>query len=132
MTEIRSDTPQPAPTVCYDGACPLCQAEISLYKNSGAEAQFTDVSQENLDLDPTAPSQEALLKRFHIHQADGRWISGFAAFCELWKVTPGWRWLGRLCAHRPLVWLGEGLYRAFLVIRPALQFLARGFQKQAP
>lgn len=111
------------PSVYFDGGCPLCRAEISLYRNQGAEADFIDVSTgENA---PPEVGCDAALKRFHVRRADGILLSGAAAFAELWKATPGWRLLGRIGALPPFVWIGEGLYRAFLVIRPAIQKAVR-------
>ena len=109
-------------TVYFDGSCPLCQAEISLYRGSGAEARFVDITQDDA---PPEIGREAALKRFHLRRADGRLVSGAAAFAELWKATPGWRWLGFIAAVPPFVWIGEGLYRAFLVVRPAIQGVVR-------
>ncbi len=108
----------------FDGSCPLCRAEIGLYRKSGSDAQFTDISPED-----TAPPQEIskaeAMGRFHVRRSDGRLVSGAAAFAELWKATPGWRWLGHIAALPPFVWIGEGLYRLFLLIRPSMQKAVR-------
>lgn len=114
-----------APKVFYDGACPLCRAEIGFYRKSGAQAQFCDIAETGSPL-PEGPCREAMLARFHVRRGDGELVSGAAAFAELWKATPGWRWFGHLAATPPFVWIGEVLYRVFLRIRPALQRLARG------
>ena len=110
--------------VFFDGSCPLCRAEIGLYRTSGSDARFTDISD-----DQTAPpdeiSQAEAMKRFHVRRADGKLVSGAAAFAELWKATPGWRWLGHIAALPPFVWIGEGLYRLFLFVRPAVQKAVR-------
>lgn len=113
--------------VFYDGACPLCRAEIELYRRSGADVQFTDVSGEGAP--PAEINREMALKRFHMRRGDGQLVSGAAAFAQLWKATPGWRWLGHLAALPPFVWIGEGLYRGFLVMRPLLQGVARGLMR---
>ena len=124
QTQKAEDIAQaPACEVYFDGDCPLCRAEIGLYQRQGAQASFTDVSTGAGA--PPEITQDAALKRFHVRRADGVLVSGAAAFAELWKATPGWRWLGHIAALPPFVWIGEGLYRAFLVIRPALQGLAR-------
>lgn len=112
------------PQVFYDGACPLCRAEIGLYRKSGAQAEFCDVSNRTGPL-PSGHSRDELLARFHVRRADGRMVSGAAAFAELWKATPGWRWLGHIIALPPFVWIAQVVYRLFLVVRPALQHLAR-------
>lgn len=113
-----------APEVFYDGSCPLCRAEIGMYRDAGTQALFHNLAEPGTAL-PEGRSEREMLGRFHVRRADGRLVSGAAAFAELWKATPGWRWLGRIAAVPPFVWIGEGLYRAFLVVRPGVQKLAR-------
>lgn len=110
--------------VFFDGSCPLCRAEIGMYRKGGSDAQFTDISRDH-NAPPKEISQDAAMKRFHVRRSDGTLVSGAAAFAELWKATPGWRWLGHAAAIPPFVWIGEGLYRLFLVIRPAIQKAVR-------
>ncbi|PWE18868.1 DUF393 domain-containing protein [Marinicauda salina] len=119
--------PADAPEVYYDGACPLCRAEIGFYRDRGAEACFRNIAE--ADAPPPELSRDAALKRFHVRRPDGRLVSGAAAFAELWKSMPGWRWLGHVAAVPPFVWIGEGLYRAFLIVRPSLQRLARRLER---
>ncbi|WP_375454204.1 thiol-disulfide oxidoreductase DCC family protein [uncultured Methylobacterium sp.] len=135
-------------TVYYDGACPLCRAEIGHYRRCrGAERiAFVDVA-------PDAPGQEfspgqdlgpgqelgpdqglgpgldraAARRRFHVRDADGRLRSGAAAFARLWSVLPGWRWLGLIARLPPVLPVAEAAYRAFLPLRPRLaRLLVRG------
>ncbi len=111
----------PALTVYYDGSCPLCQREIALYRRNPASQAFAwvDVSQ------PTALGEgldcARAMARFHVRTADGRLFDGAAAFSQLWRRLPGWRLLGWVSAVPPISWLSEGLYRAFLPLRPRLQ-----------
>ncbi len=111
--------------VFYDGACPLCRAEIGVYaRRDGDQALcFVDVAAPGTVL-PPGLSRDRALARFHVATADGTLLSGAAAFAELWRRVPGWRWLGDLAA-RPLVLRGlEIVYRAFLRVRP---LIVRGF-----
>ncbi len=118
-------------TVYFDGACPLCRAEIDHYRRCrGAQAvRFVDVS-------TTAPEPDlscaAALARFHVRDAEGRLHSGAAAFARLWLALPGWRWLGRLAGTRLVLPLAERAYRGFLPLRPHLARLvtrARGARR---
>jgi predicted DCC family thiol-disulfide oxidoreductase YuxK len=61
------------------------------------------------------------MARFHVRDAQGRLFSGAAAFSRLWRVFPGWRWLGYVSAWPPMSWLFELAYRLFLPLRPSLQ-----------
>ena len=113
--------PTGALTVYFDGSCPLCRREIALYRSHPAahSLMWVDVSAgQGLGADLSC---EAAMARFHVRDASGRLFSGAAGFSLLWRALPGWRWLGWLSAWPPLSWLFEGVYRAFLPIRPRLQ-----------
>ena len=111
--------------VFYDGACPLCQREIALYRDLPATApvEFIDISNPAQSA-PAGQSREALLARFHVQHADGRMESGAQAFLALWARLPYWRWLARLGAVPGVPALLELMYRGFLRVRPAMQRLA--------
>ena len=64
-------------------------------------------------------TRESAMARLHLRQADGRLVSGAAAFTALWQVLPRWSWLGRLFGSGARLWLLESVYRAFLALRPA-------------
>lgn len=114
--------------VFYDGACPMCRAEIGYYAAKGSKAAFHDVSS-SADALPEGLNQTQAMARFHVKLADGTLVSGARAFAELWKATPGWRWAGHIAATPPLIWLLEGLYRLFLPVRPLLQRLWRALAR---
>ncbi|MBV5258822.1 DUF393 domain-containing protein [Synechococcus moorigangaii CMS01] len=114
--------------VFFDGSCPMCRAEIGYYRRRGAGAAFHDVHTSPDGL-PEGLSPDAAMARFHVRTPSGEIVSGARAFAELWKVTPGWRWLGRIAAAPPLIWVLELAYRLFLPVRPALQRLWRRFAR---
>lgn len=116
---------QPAATVYFDGSCPVCRAEIALYRRQvKAETLcFVDVS------NPAAPLGEDLdrhqaMKRFHVRKKDGSLVSGAASFVEVWKQLPRWRWAARVASVPGMPALLEMAYRLFLAARP---YLARLF-----
>jgi predicted DCC family thiol-disulfide oxidoreductase YuxK len=120
------ETPR-AVTVFYDGACPLCSAEIGFYRRRrGADrVEWVDVSacpKENVTAGLT---RDQALRRFHVQDADGRLISGGRAFAVLWTALPGYAWIGRLFRLRPLAWAIDRAYDGFLKWRPRLQALTR-------
>ncbi len=120
MIEPRST----ALTVYYDGACPLCRAEIAHYQRcKGADhVAFVDVStQEPGD----SLSRDEALARFHVRGPDGTLISGAAAFARLWRTLPRWRVLGVVVATPPLLHVAEAIYRLFLPLRPRLARMLR-------
>lgn len=122
----------PPLTVLYDGGCPLCRREISVYRRlqplrSDAPVCFADISDAERPLPSTLPpgtTRAQLLARFHVRDRDGELLSGAQAFLALWAALPGWRWLARLGRIPGAAWLMERTYRRFLRWRPALQRLA--------
>jgi predicted DCC family thiol-disulfide oxidoreductase YuxK len=117
-------------TVFYDGACPLCEREISFYRQrEGADSvAWVDVS--GFPEGEVAPSlsKDQALARFHVLNADGALISGGAAFAELWTVLPSFRLWGKLFQARPFVWVLNRVYDRFLRIRPRIQSIVAGRQ----
>ena len=74
---------------------------------------------------PSRPLGEDLerhqaMKRFHVRTEDGRLVSGAAAFVEVWKQLPQWRWAARAAATPGMVALLETTYQLFLAARPHL------------
>ena len=116
---------EPSLTVLYDGACPLCRREISVYRNlqplrSDSPVCFADVSDAAVSL-PPGTTREQLLARFHVKGRDGVLLSGAQAFLTLWSALPGWRWLAFAGRLPGAGWLMERIYRLFLRFRPVLQ-----------
>ena len=133
MTAARPPSPGPAatagkglsgdarPTVFYDGSCPLCRAEIGLYRRdpAGGALDYVDVCDAAARL-PDGLDRRAALARFHVMAPSGAMLSGAAAFVEVWRTLPRWRWLARLASLPLALPLLEGAYRLFLHARPLL------------
>jgi predicted DCC family thiol-disulfide oxidoreductase YuxK len=115
-------------TVFFDGACPLCRAEIEIYRAHDTEGALVlvDISAPDAAM-PEGIDRGAVMARFHVRSARGEIVSGAAAFAEVWKQLPAWRWAGRLASLPPLVMAMELLYRLFLNFRPRI---VRRFVKQ--
>ena len=110
----------PLLTVYFDGSCPMCRAEIGIYRRlpQAAQIDWVDVSA-GQDLGELSCQQA--MARFHVRDREGRLFSGAAAFSQMWRVFPAWRWLRWFSAWPPMSWLSEGVYRLFLIGRPTLQ-----------
>ncbi len=133
LPALDSDGARPALTVLYDGACPLCRREISVYQglqplSRDSQVCFTDVSEVGSPL-PPGTTRDDLLARFHVQRPDGSLLSGAQAFLALWSALPGWHWLARLGRLPGMAWTMEQVYRLFLRFRPPLQRLARRFDQ---
>lgn len=110
-------------TVFYDGACPLCEREISFYRRrKGASSiSWVDVSRSSGNEVATGLSKDRALARFHVLSSDGTIVSGGKAFAKLWAALPSFRLWGKLFQVRPLDWILDRAYVLFLRIRPRLQ-----------
>jgi predicted DCC family thiol-disulfide oxidoreductase YuxK len=114
-------------TVYFDGSCPLCLAEIGVYRDCRGSEQiaFVDVSVGPDQAIVPGLDRASAMARFHVMRPDGTLDSGAAGFGRLWLSLPGWRWLGRLVMLPFLLPLAEVAYGVFLLGRPALQRLWR-------
>ena len=75
-------------TVYFDGTCPLCSKEITLWRKLSADQfEFKDIHQQILP----DTKREAMLQLLHIHRADGQWLVGLEANFRMWRSHPiGW------------------------------------------
>ncbi len=108
------------PIVYYDGGCPVCSREIGFYqgRNGGASFSWVDVTQADAAALGPGLSRAAAQARIHVRRTDGKVVSGAAAFAEIWRGMPGFRWLGRLLGIPFFGALAELGYLVFLRVRP--------------
>lgn len=116
-------------TVYFDKSCPLCRREIEFYlRRKGAhDIDWVDVSEP--ESAPTGISCEQAMARFHVQTLDGKLVDGGAAFAELWKQLPAFRYLGILFSVRPMRWMINLTYNLFLPLRPLIQKKFQRFTK---
>ena len=127
LAESPAKQASAAVTVFYDGACPLCATEIGFYqRRRGAErVAWVDASAGSDSILAPGLTRTDALRRFHVRDASGQWVSGGRAFAALWSALPTFSWLGRLFQIRGLAGLLDRFYDLFLRWRPHLQALAR-------
>lgn len=125
--------PPPALTVYYDGACPLCEAEIRAYKRHlpADRVAFVDVSCLSLSPVPDRTVSD-LRRRFHVRTATGVTHSGARAFLEVWRHSPRLAPIARIAENNVALRGLEGYYRVFLLVRPVLGALARMLVAKRP
>ena len=74
-------------TIYYDGACPMCRAEMAkLAECADQELELVDIH--SLKDDEALPDKSALLERLHLKTADGSWLLGVEANVQAWQHTP--------------------------------------------
>lgn len=90
-------------TLFYDGACPLCQAEILFLsgRNQANLLGFVDINSEQFDPQKVGVSCEAALAAMYGQFADGTLIQGVPVFPEAYRRAnlPRLAWL---FSRRPL------------------------------
>lgn len=101
--------------VYYNGACPLCRAEIHHYRRiadkRGVETlSWVDITERAGTLAAFGIDDDAIIRRLHVVDGQDRLLAGVDAFIEIWERVPGYRWLGRLAAIRWIKPLAELLY----------------------
>jgi predicted DCC family thiol-disulfide oxidoreductase YuxK len=126
MTDNQTTTTPADVTVFFDGSCPMCRAEIGVYRDcAGAErVAFVDVASVTGDV-AAGLSRSQAMARFHVRTADGQLVSGAAGFAALWLALPRWRWLGRAVMLPGVAQAAELAYRGFLAFRPGVQWVWR-------
>ena len=74
-------------TLFYDGACPLCQAEILFLsgRNKANLLDFVDINSERFDSQRLGISCEAALAAMYGQFASGKLIQGVAVFPEAYR-----------------------------------------------
>lgn len=98
--------------VYTDGRCPFCQwsrQKVERY-DSDAAVEFRDYNQPAAARETPYTDQE-LATEMHVRTPDGKWWGGFAAWIQVLRALPRWRWLGRLLSYVPFCWIGPALYR---------------------
>ena len=84
--------------ILYNGACPVCRAEIHHYRDAsekaGAAMRFDDLNA--VDLGDWRLNADQAARRLHARHPDGRIVSGVEAFALIWDRLPRYRWLARM------------------------------------
>lgn len=127
MSTAELDSAPGKLSVYFDGGCPVCRAEISSYQSGpgGDGICWLDVTKVSADELGPGLVPEAAIARFHVRRPDGELVSGAAAFVEVWKQLPRWRWLATMAQFPGAIGLMEYAYRLFLKVRPLWRKTAR-------
>ncbi len=88
-------------SVYYNGACPVCRTEIEHYQRRAARhgaggLGWCDVTAAPGTLADRGIDDDAVIRRLHVVDAQGKVLAGVDAFIALWDKLPGYRWLARL------------------------------------
>ena len=93
-------------TTYYNGACPVCRTEMRHYKrisrSHSLDLAWCDVSRDRFISKRLGLDREAIKRRLHAIDKEGRLFVGVAAFAEIWRELPGYRWAAWLVS-RPVI-----------------------------
>lgn len=84
-------------TLYYDGACPMCRAEMHnlMLRNQRHLLAFVDISVPGFDGQPPGATQQDLMALIHARQADGTLLKGVDVF-RLAYSAAGLPWVSAL------------------------------------
>ncbi len=106
-------------TTYYNGACPICRREIEHYKRVTAcdnhELTWCDISRQPADVAALGLDQEAVKRRLHVIDRDGRLRIGVPAFAALWSEIPRYRWLATVVGWPGVRHVAAGIYELLAV-----------------
>jgi predicted DCC family thiol-disulfide oxidoreductase YuxK len=109
----------PKLTVWYNTKCPVCNAGIDRQRNrllkatqAGAIA-FRDINFEPDALAGFGADLEAVRRRLHAVDAEGRLHVGADCAVAIWRRTPGDAWLGRLIGLPGILQVARFAYDRF-------------------
>jgi predicted DCC family thiol-disulfide oxidoreductase YuxK len=104
---------QPEIEVYTDGHCNLCRwmrARVEpLDRNHRLE--WLDYNDPGILRRAAPHTREAMAEEMHVRLPDGRWSRGYAAWIEVTRVLPRWKWLAPIMSVRPFTRLGPIFYR---------------------
>ena len=97
-------------TLFYDGACPLCQAEIIFLsgRNKANLLNFIDINSDRFDSDKVGISCDAALAAMYGQYANGTLIQGVAVFPEAYRRAdlPVLAWIFSRKPLQPILRIG--------------------------
>ena len=80
--------------VFYDGACPLCSAEMRRYQKDDVRhrMEWVDIAGERFDAGRYGLEVGKLQQMMHVKTADGRVYTQVRAFVKIWEALPPMWW----------------------------------------
>jgi predicted DCC family thiol-disulfide oxidoreductase YuxK len=109
----------PKLTVWYNTKCPVCNAGIDRQRNRLLQAmrsgtiEFRDINFEPDALARFGADVEAVRRRLHAVDADGKLHVGADCAVAIWRRTPGEAWIGRLVGLPVVINIARFAYDRF-------------------
>ena len=122
-TQIAADRSDVSLRVYYNGSCPLCRVEIEHYRKRADRHGVNGVVWQDVTAAPGVLAglgldDDAVVRRLHVVDNEGRLHAGVDAFVAVWQRIPGYQWMARIATVRWVRPVAEILYER--VLAPAL------------
>ena len=98
-------------TLYYDGACPLCMAEmrnLMLRNQREQNLRFVDIAEPGFEV-PAGVTRDELASLLHAQAPDGSWLRGIDTFVAMYEAV-GISWVARSLSAPVLRPLADRLY----------------------
>lgn len=100
----------------FNSACPVCSTEIGrccrVAEGAASEMVWHDINDMPEALAEFGVDIEAVRRKLHVIDRDGRLLVGVPAFAALWRELPRHHWLARVAMQPVLLPLWTVLYDA--------------------
>ena len=108
--------------IFFDGACIVCDMEISYYKRKNPEIfDLVDISSPTFDAKTYGLTPEEVQLHMHVLTPDGRIAKGVDAFAHIWSRMPMYKPVAFLIKLPGIYMVARIFYRIFAsYIRPLL------------
>jgi len=115
-------------TVFYNGACPICCAEISHYRKLATRDRIESLAWCDLAETPDALAPHGLTpgqakRRLYTLSPEGTLVGGVESFIAIWQRLPRYRWLARVTRWPVIYSVTEWVYER--IAAPLLVWLNR-------
>jgi predicted DCC family thiol-disulfide oxidoreductase YuxK len=113
--------------VFYDGRCPVCRASRAWAERRDGERRLDWLDATDSGCADLLPASAAeLAQAVWVRRSDGSLASGYRAWLAVLAELPRWRFLARVLALAPFLWLGPPIYRLVAAHRHNLGGGTRG------
>jgi len=115
---------KPGPVIVYyNTLCPVCNAGITWQQRKmialvkSGDIEFRDINEDPTQLEAFGASLEDIRKKLHAVKTDGTCLVGADVAIEIWRRTPGEKWIAFVLGNaliQPLTRVGYNVIAHFL------------------
>lgn len=120
----------PQTTVFYDGDCPLCSREISLYKklDKAKRINWIDINHSQTELSAEGIDFQDAMTLMHVKDSEGKIQVGIKGIMTLWQQLPYYQRLVLVLNRLPFIYRLLG--KAYIYFAPLRLKLPRKHDRE--